>query len=65
MRFTFFIWHLLCISLIALAYGVMSRTYGSHRTGTSSFIGYNDAALYLVGYECRRHGIALHCDFEL
>ena len=57
----FFIWHLHCISFIALAYGVMSRTYGSDRTGTSSFIGHNDAASYLVGYEGRRHDIALHC----
>ena len=56
----FFIWHLHCISFIALAYGVMSRTYGSDRTGTTSFIGHNDAASYLVGYEGRRHGIALH-----
>jgi len=55
----FFIWHLHCISFIALAYGVMSRTYGSDRTGTASFIGHNDAASYLVGYEGRRHGIAL------
>jgi len=38
---------------IALAYGVMSRTYGSDRTGTTSFIGHNDADSYLVGYEGR------------
>ena len=57
----YFIWHLHCISFIALAYGVMSRTYGSDRTGTTSFIGHNDAASYLVEYEGRRHGIALHC----
>ena len=56
----YFIWHLHCISFIALAYGVMSRTYGSDRTGTTLFIGHNDAASYLVGYEGRRHGIALH-----
>ena len=56
----YFIWHLHCISFIALAYGVMSRTYGSNRTGTTSFIGHNDAASYLVGYEGRRHGFALH-----
>ena len=38
---------------IALAYGVMSWTYGSDRTGTTSFIGHNVAASYLVGYEGR------------
>ena len=48
----FFIWQLHCISFIALAYGVMLRTYGSDRTGTASFIGHNDAASYL-GYEGR------------
>ena len=59
-QFTFFfIWHLHYISFIALAYGVMSRTYGSDRTGTASFIRHNDATSYLVGYEGRRHGIAL------
>ena len=29
-------------------YGVMSRTYGSDRTGTTLFIGYKDASSYLV-----------------
>ena len=38
---------------IPLAFGVMSRTYGSDRTGTALFIGHNDAASYLVGYEGR------------
>jgi len=37
----------------ALEFGVMSRTYGSDRTGTALFIGHNDAASYLVGYEGR------------
>ena len=46
-----------CIQFIALAYGVMSWTYGSNRTGTTSFIRHNDAASYLVGYEGRRHDI--------
>ena len=49
------IWHLSCGSAsycIALAYGVMSWTYGSNCTGTTSFIGHNDAASYL-GYEGR------------
>ena len=31
----------------------MSRTYSCDRTGTTLFIGHNDAALYLVGYEGR------------
>ena len=39
----------------------MSRTYNSDRTGIASFIGHNDAASYLVEYEGRRHGMALHC----
>ena len=38
---------------IPLAFGVMSQTYGSDRTGTSLFIGHNDAVSYLVGYEDR------------
>jgi len=37
-----------------MAFGVMSRTYGCDRTGIASFIGNNDAASYLVGYEGRR-----------
>jgi len=36
-----------------MAFGVMSRTYGCDRIGTASFIGHNDAASYLVGYEGR------------
>jgi len=64
MVYLFFIWHLQCISLIALAYGVMSRTYSSDRTGTASFIGHNDAASYLVGYEGRRHITALHLCYD-
>ena len=55
----YFIWHLHCISFIALAYGVISQTYGSDRTGTTSFIGHNDAASYLVGYMAG--DMALHC----
>jgi len=43
----------------------MSRTYNSDRTGTASFIGHNDAASYLVEYEGRRHGIALHLYYDL
>ena len=50
MVYLFFICHLHCISFIALAYGVMSRTYGSDRTGITSFIEHNNAASYLVGY---------------
>ena len=42
-----------CIALHYMAFGVMSRTYSCDRTGTSSFIGHNDAASYLVGYEGR------------
>ena len=42
-----------CIALHFVAFGVMSRTYGCDRTGRTSFIGYNDAASYLVGYEGR------------
>jgi len=44
---------------IALAYGVMSQTYDFDCTGIVSFIGHNDAASHLVGYESRRHGIAI------
>jgi len=44
-------WH--CIALHYMAFGVMSRTYGCDRTGIASFIGHNDAASYLVGYEGR------------
>ena len=46
-----------CIALPYMAFGVMSRTYCCDRTGIASFIGHNDAASYLVGYEGRRHGI--------
>ena len=42
-----------CIALHFVAFGVMSRIYGCDRTGRTSFIGYNDAASYLVGYEGR------------
>ena len=42
-----------CIAWHGMAFGVMPRTYGCDRTGTSSFIGHNDAASYLVGYEGR------------
>ena len=50
------IWHLsygIASCCIALAYGVMSWTYSSDRTDTASFIGHNDGASYLVGYEGR------------
>jgi len=47
------LWHCIILHCIALAYRVMSRTYGSDRTGTTSFIGHNDAASYLIGYEGR------------
>ena len=43
----------------ALAYGVMSPLASCDRTGTTSFIGHNDAASYLVGYEGRRHDICI------
>ena len=42
-----------CIALPYMAFGVMSRTYGCDRTGTTTIIGHNDAASYLVGYEDR------------
>ena len=45
--------HHVALHCTALAYGVMSWTYGSDRTGTASFIGHNDVASYLVGYEGR------------
>ena len=41
------------IALHGMTFGVMSRTYGCDRTGIASFIGNNDAASYLVGYEGR------------
>jgi len=52
------LWRSHCIALHCttshyMAFGVMSRTYGCDRTGTKSFIGHNDAASYLVGYEGR------------
>jgi len=43
----------------SLAYGVMTPLDSSDRTGIASFIGHNDAASYLVGYEGRRHGICI------
>jgi len=43
----------------SLAYGVMSLLSSCDRTGTTSFIGHNDAASYFVGYEDRRHGICI------
>ena len=49
----FILWQCIILHCIALAYGVMSWTYGSDRTGTTSFIGHNDAASYLAGYEGR------------
>ena len=55
----FSLWHMHCIQFIALTYRVMSWIYGSDRTGTTSFIGRNDAASYLVGYEGRRYGICI------
>jgi len=42
-----------CIALHCMASGVLSRTYDCDRTGTTSFIGHNDAASYFVGYEGR------------
>jgi len=53
-----------CIALHYMAFGVMSRTYCCDHTGIASFIGHNDAASYLVGYEGRssyayRFGIML------
>ena len=60
------------IALHCMASGVLSRTYGCDRTGTTSFIGHNDAASYLVGYEGRssyasiciyHHCLALQCNF--
>ena len=51
LEMAFILWH--CITLHCMAFGVMSRTYGCDRTGTASFIGYNDAASYLVGCEGR------------
>ena len=47
------LWHCIILHCIALAYRVMSRTYGSDRTGTTSFIGHNDAASYLDWYESK------------
>ena len=43
-----------CIALHYMEFGVMPRTYGCDRTSTASFIGHNDAASYLVGYDGRR-----------
>jgi len=42
-----------CIAPHFMAFGVILRTYDCDRTGTTSFIGHNDAASYLVGYEGR------------
>jgi hypothetical protein len=49
------LWHLHCISFVAFN-GIWSYVTASSRdrTGTASFM---DAALYLVRYEGRRHGI--------
>jgi len=57
-----------CIALHYMTFGVMSRTYSCDRTGTTSFIGHNDAASYLVGYEGRSSyayiiGLAWRCSF--
>ena len=43
----------------SLSYGVMSLLASCDRTGTTLFIGHNDAASYLVGYEGWRHGICI------
>ena len=40
-----------CIALHYMAFGVISRIYGCDRIGTTSFVGHNDAASYLVEYE--------------
>ena len=40
-----------CIALHYMTFGVMSRTYDCDRTSTTTFIGHNNAAAYLVGYE--------------
>jgi hypothetical protein len=45
--------------ILALSYGVISPLASHDRTGTTSFIGHNDAVSYLVGYEGRRHGICI------
>ena len=55
---TFILWHCIILHCIALAYGVMSRTYGSEIWHLScgitvSFIGHNDAVSFLIGYEGR------------
>jgi len=42
-----------CIALHYMALGVMSWTYGCDRTATTSFIGHNDAASYIAGYESK------------
>ena len=54
--YVIWMWHLshgIASCCIALASGVMSWTYDSDRTGTTLFIGHNDAASYLTGYEGR------------
>ena len=54
--YVIWMWHLshgIASCCIALASGVMSWTYDSDRTGTTLFIGHNDAASYLAGYEGR------------
>jgi len=66
----FFIWHLYCIQLHLIhcigIWSYVANLYSDH-AGTISFIGHNDVASYLVGYEGKRHGIALHlyCDFGM
>ena len=52
--------HHVALHCTALAYGVMSWTYGSDRTGTASFIGHNDAASYLDWYESKFICIHMH-----
>ena len=54
------LWHCIILHCIALAYRVMSRTYGSDRTSTTSFIGHNDAASYLDWYESKFICIHMH-----
>ena len=54
-----------CISLHhkCIAYGVMLLLDSHNCTNTTSFIRYNDAALYFVEYEDRRHGICIYGAF--
>lgn len=61
----FILWH--CIMLHCIAFGVMSQTYCCDCTGTTSFIGHNDAASYLHGYEGRSSyaSICIHHRFGI